>query len=45
MIILTVVLISVIPSAFIIVMVTELLDSVLKGLDTLSYLHVATDLC
>lgn len=44
MIILTVVLISFLPSAFIIVMVTELLDTVLKGLDTLSYLSVATDL-
>lgn len=44
MIILTVVLISFLPSAFIIVMVTEFLDTVLKGLDTLSYLSVATDL-
>lgn len=44
MIILTVVLISFLPSAFIIVMVTELLDTVLKGLDTLSYLSVATNL-
>lgn len=42
--ILSVVLISFLPSAFLIVMVTELLDTVLKGLDTLSYLHVATDL-
>lgn len=42
--ILSVVLISFLPSAFLIVMVTELLDTVLKGLDTLSYLRVATDL-